>query len=153
MDDRRDDPVFPTRGGNAAMADCIAAMPAQPLREGGYALRVLEVPGRRSGRILQVPLAVVLLGGNRYLVSPTRDRAWARNLLAAGTGNVVAGGERERVRAVAVDDVGEAVAVLRVYVQGLTFAARQFPFAADDPAERVRAAVPSTAVFRLLPAV
>jgi len=154
MDDRPKGGAYATRGGaggNAQMAGRIDAMPAQPLREGSYALRVLEVPGRKSGRTLRVPLAVMLLGGERYLVSPDKERSWAKNLLAAGECELVAGGERERARAVLVRDVGEAAAVLRAYVGQLTFAARAFPFAPDDPDERVCAGAPSTAVFRLSP--
>lgn len=150
MDDRTKGGAYATPGGdNASMAGRIDAMPAQPLREGSYALRVLEVRGRRSGRTLRVPLAVMLLDGERYLVSPDKERSWAKNLLAAGECEIAAGGERERVRALPVRDVEAAAAVLRAYVGRLTFAARAFPFAPDDPDERVRAGVPSTAVFRL----
>ena len=84
-----------------------------------------------------MPLAVMLLGGERYLVSPDKERSWAKNLLAAGECEIAAGGERERVRALPVRDVGEAPAVLRAYVGRLTFAARAFPFGPDDPEERV----------------
>jgi hypothetical protein len=132
------------------MAAAIAERPAQPYREGGYALRTVEVADRRSGRPLAVPLTVAQLGGARYLVSPHRDRSWARNLLASGECELVAGGVRERYRAALLPD-DEAVPVLRRDVGQLSFAAARFPFAADAPEREVLAGAGRTAVFRLDP--
>ena len=39
------------------------------LRVGPENLIALEVPGRRSGRIVSLPLVVATVGGERYLVS------------------------------------------------------------------------------------
>ncbi len=50
-------------------------------------LVTLEVPGRRSGRIVSVPLVMVVVEGERYLVSMLGEEVnWVRNVKAAGAG-------------------------------------------------------------------
>jgi len=51
-------------------------------------LVTLDVPGRRCGRIISLPLVVVVVEGQRYLVSMLGAEVdWVRNVKAAG-GNV-----------------------------------------------------------------
>src|SRR5215213_11513005 len=48
-------------------------------------LVALEVPGRRSGRIVSLPLVVAAVDGERYLVSMLGEEAnWVQNVRAAG---------------------------------------------------------------------
>jgi hypothetical protein len=48
-------------------------------------LVTLEVPGRRSGKRIGLPLVMVVLEGERYLVSMLgADVNWVRNVRAAG---------------------------------------------------------------------
>lgn len=48
-------------------------------------LVTLEVPGRRSGRIIRFPLVMVVVAGERYLVSMLGEKVnWVRNVKAAG---------------------------------------------------------------------
>src|SRR5688572_1913240 len=62
-------------------------------------LVTMEVPGRRSGRIISFPLVVADHGGERYLVSMLGDRAeWVSNVRAAGYRAVLRHGRREAVR-------------------------------------------------------
>lgn len=46
--------------------------------------RILEVPGRRSGQHQQVPVNLLVLDGNQYLVSARGTGHWVRNVRAAG---------------------------------------------------------------------
>ncbi len=47
----------------------------------------LEVTGRKSGRIIGLPVAVALVDGQRYLVSMLGDEAqWVQNVRAAHRG-------------------------------------------------------------------
>jgi hypothetical protein len=62
-------------------------------------LITLEVPGRRSGRIVSLPLVMVVVGGERYLVSMLgEDVNWVRNVKAAGGKVTLRHGHREEVR-------------------------------------------------------
>jgi len=48
----------------------------------------LAVRGRRTGEWRTVPVNVLDLDGARYLVAPRGDTNWARNLRAAGAGEI-----------------------------------------------------------------
>ena len=60
---------------------------------------ILTVPGRRSGRMLSVPVAVLDHGGERYLIAPFGDTDWSRNLRVAGSGRLRHQGREEEVTA------------------------------------------------------
>ncbi len=135
---------------NAMMTARILDMPTQPYQDGGYVLRVAGIRGRTSGRIIDVPIGVVQVAGARYLISPDRDRPWARNLRAAGECTLAAKDGRERYRAAPAPD-DEAIAALRAYLPHLRFAADDFPFTATTPDMEMRAELDRVAVFRLTP--
>ena len=137
------------RAANNAMAARILAMPAQPYQDGSYTLRVVEIRGRKSGEPIRLPIAVVQMEGERYLVSPTRQRSWAKNLLAARSLTVMAGGLTEQYSA-EIASPAKAVLVLRFYVGQLTFAAPQFPFALSDSDDQIAAQLDKMAVFHLV---
>ena len=59
----------------------------------------LEVPGRRSGRLVKVPLVVADHQGERYLVAMLGpDTQWVRNVRAAGGHVVLRHGRSEQAR-------------------------------------------------------
>ncbi|MDX6554920.1 MAG: hypothetical protein QOD86_1115 [Miltoncostaeaceae bacterium] len=60
---------------------------------------MLRVHGRRTGRLHSVPVLVLHRRGARYLVAPRGQTDWARNLRAAGWGELWRGDRRERVAA------------------------------------------------------
>jgi hypothetical protein len=73
----------------------IAAVSARGV--GPEDLVALEVPGRRSGRIVSLPLLVATVGGERYLVPMLGEEVnWVRNVRAVG--GVVALRQAERSR-------------------------------------------------------
>ena len=49
----------------------------------GY-MRVLDVRGRKSGRVLSTPVNLLELNGVQYLVAPRGNTHWVRNARAAG---------------------------------------------------------------------
>ena len=61
---------------------------------------ILEVPGRRSGRIHRIPLNV-FRRGDAYIVALTYSSGvdWVRNVLAAGKCTIVTRGRRVRLTA------------------------------------------------------
>src|SRR5919109_193615 len=62
-------------------------------------LVTLDVAGRRSGRIISLPLVMVVVAGERYLVSMlAKDVNWVRNVRAAEGNATLRHGRREEVR-------------------------------------------------------
>ena len=62
-------------------------------------LVTLEVPGRRSGRTVSLPIVVADVRGERYLVSMLGEGVnWVRNVRAAGGDATLRHGRREEVR-------------------------------------------------------
>ena len=110
----------------------------------------LEVTGRRSGRTIRLPLAMVVMNGERYLVSMLGTEAsWVRNVQAADGKAVLRHGRREEVRLeeVAVD---QRAPILKAYLRRAPGARGHLPIDKDAPLsefERVAAQFP---VFRVV---
>ncbi|MEU4254026.1 nitroreductase family deazaflavin-dependent oxidoreductase [Amycolatopsis sp. NPDC026612] len=138
------------RAMNAEMTANLIEAPAEPPPEGGYALRVVETRGRRTGAPRRVPLAVVARDGAHYLVSPVRDRDWVVNLLATPECALLSGGRREERRAEPVDGV-EAAEVVASYLAAMSvpWAIRAFPVPQDATLGQILGHLPGMAVFRL----
>jgi deazaflavin-dependent oxidoreductase (nitroreductase family) len=59
----------------------------------------LEVTGRKSGKIVSLPVVIALADGERYLVSMLGDNAqWVQNVRAAGGRAVLRSGGREQIQ-------------------------------------------------------
>ncbi len=135
---------------NAEMTAKLIDAPAEAPPDGGYALRVVETRGRRSGAPRRVPLAVVAHDGGQYLVSPVRDRDWVENLLATPDCTLLSGGLREERHA---EPAGgeEAAAVVAAYLAAMSvpWAVRAFPVPQDATPGQILEHLPGMAVFRL----
>ncbi|MDG4786699.1 nitroreductase/quinone reductase family protein [Micromonospora sp. WMMD1102] len=112
----------------------------------------LEVPGRRTGRPVALPLVVADLDGERYLVSMLGpDANWVRNVRAAsGRAVLRRHGGREPVRLRAVPAARRAP-ILRRYLDLAPGARPHLPVRQGAPLaefERVAARFP---VFRITP--
>lgn len=134
---------------NQFMIGKIRADGPAPYQEGQYVLRVLSVPGRLSGEPRLVPIAIPVIGGDRYLCAPNRRRDWVRNLLAAGECEIE-GDPAPRYRAVLVEDDGAATAV-RAYLSSLGRQSPEWPFPAGSPVPEIARHLTEVAVFRLEP--
>jgi deazaflavin-dependent oxidoreductase (nitroreductase family) len=66
----------------------------------------LRVRGRKTGRWRSVPVNVLELDGERYLVAPRGETEWVRNLRAAGSGQLQYG--RRRIEPFTVVEVPDA---------------------------------------------
>jgi deazaflavin-dependent oxidoreductase (nitroreductase family) len=112
----------------------------------------MEVPGRRTGRLVRVPVVVADYEGARYLVSMLgEDANWVRNVRAAGGLAVLRRGGHQRVRLVEVD-AGERAPILRRYLALAPGARPHVPVDRTAPLaefERIASRYP---VFRILPA-
>jgi deazaflavin-dependent oxidoreductase (nitroreductase family) len=110
----------------------------------------LEVVGRRSGRAISFPLVMVVVDGERYLVSMLgADAAWVRNLRAAGGHAVLRHGRTERVRLEEVP-VEKRGRVLNIYLRRAPGARPHIPVDKDAPLEEFEAIAPRIPVFRVL---
>jgi pimeloyl-ACP methyl ester carboxylesterase len=113
-------------------------------------LVTLEVPGRRTGRKISLPLAMVIIEGNRYLVSMLGAEAnWVRNVKAAGGNVTLRHGRREQVH---LEEVAEnqRAPVLKAYLMRAPGARPHLPVHKDAPLsefERVSALFP---VYRVV---
>jgi deazaflavin-dependent oxidoreductase (nitroreductase family) len=82
--------------------------------------RVLYVRGRTSGQWRSNPVNVLTHDGRRYLVAPRGQTQWARNLRAAGGGELRVGRRVETFRATELADADKP-AVLRAYLRRWKF--------------------------------
>lgn len=110
----------------------------------------LEVVGRRSGRALSFPLVMVVVDGQRYLVSMLgTDVAWVKNLRAADGQALLRHGRSERVRLeeLAVEKRGP---VLKAYLKRAPGARPHVAVDKDAPLEEFDAIAAQIPVFRVL---
>jgi deazaflavin-dependent oxidoreductase (nitroreductase family) len=112
--------------------------------------RVLRVPGRTSGRLQQVPVNLLTLDGDRYLVSPRGNTQWVRNVRAAGTAQLRVGRRIEDVTAVEVP-ADARIPVLRVYLRRWGWEIGRFVegLTGSSTDAELAAAAPGIPVFRL----
>ena len=114
-------------------------------------LVTLEVPGRRSGRTVSLPIVVADVRGERYLVSMLGEGVnWVRNIRAAGGDATLRHGRREEVRLEEVAPERRAP-VLKAYLGRAPNARVHIPVDKDAPLtdfERVAGRFP---VFRIAP--
>jgi len=113
--------------------------------------RVLAVRGRTSGEIRTVPVNLLTLDGDRYLVAPRGETQWVRNLRAAdGAASLRVGRKEETIHASEVaDDV--KVPVLRAYLDRWGWEVGQFfeGVTKDATDEQLAGIAPGFPVFRL----
>ena len=113
-------------------------------------LVTLEVTGRKSGRVISLPLVMAVVDGQRYLVSMLGENvAWVRNARAAGGRAVLRHGVREEVRLEEVPPVQRAP-VLKAYLQRAPGARQHVPVDKDAPLAEFETIASAVPVFRVL---
>jgi deazaflavin-dependent oxidoreductase (nitroreductase family) len=78
--------------------------------------RMLKVRGRTSGQWRSVPVNLLTLGHERYLVAPRGETQWVRNIRVAGAGELVLGRRSEAFKVVELPDA-QKPEVLRAYLK------------------------------------
>ena len=78
--------------------------------------RVLRVRGRKSGQWRSVPVNLLVLGHERYLVAPRGETQWVRNIRVTGSGELVLGNKTEAIGVTEVPDA-EKPEILRAYLK------------------------------------
>jgi hypothetical protein len=78
----------------------------------------LEVVGRKSGRVISFPLAMLTMNGERYLVSMLgEDVNWVRNVRAANGNAKLVHGISEQVLLEEVNDISQRAPILKAYLK------------------------------------
>jgi deazaflavin-dependent oxidoreductase (nitroreductase family) len=110
----------------------------------------LEVAGRRTGRIVRLPLVMVVVDGERYLVSMLgEDVNWVRNVKAADGRVTLRHGRSEDVRLEEVAPEHRAP-VLKDYLRRAPRAGAHMPVGKDAPLADFERVSPRFPVFRVV---
>ena len=112
-------------------------------------LVTLEVVGRKSGKMTSFPLAMIVMDGERYLVSMLgKETNWVRNIEAAGGKARLRHGISEQILLKEVE-VGRRAPILKAYLRRAPGARPHIPVSPDAPLaefERIASGYP---VYRL----
>jgi len=112
---------------------------------------LLEVKGRKTGRVYSTPVSVVEIGGVMFLVAPRGRTQWARNVEAAPDVTLARGSRRGAYRVRAVPDAEKAPA-LRAYLERFrSVVQRYLPEPAGSPPEAFTPIAARYPVFELRP--
>lgn len=110
----------------------------------------LEVAGRRSGRMISFPLAMVVIDGKRYLVAMLgKEASWVRNVRAADGYALLRHGRSEHVRLVEVP-VEQRPPILKAYLQIAPGARPHIPVDQAAPLEAFNPIADQFPVFNVI---
>lgn len=111
---------------------------------------VLEVRGRKTGKLYSTPVDLLELDGKRYLVAPRGRTQWVRNAEASGEVTLKRGRKRETTRLRALNGV-EKLPVLKAYLDSFkTAVQRYFTVPAGSPPEAFAEVAANYPAFELL---
>lgn len=111
---------------------------------------LLEVRGRKSGKLYSTPINLLEIDGKRYLVAPRGRTQWVRNAEAAGEVTLKRGSKRLKFRVRAIPDA-EKPPILKAYLDRFKGEVqRYFPVAAGSPTEAFAELSGSYPAFELL---
>jgi deazaflavin-dependent oxidoreductase (nitroreductase family) len=111
---------------------------------------VLEVRGRKSGKIYSTPIDLLEIEGKRFLVAPRGHTQWVRNAEAAGEVTLKKGRQRNKFGLRALSDEEKPV-ILKAYLDRFKSEVQvYFPVAAGSPVEAFRELLGSYPAFELI---
>lgn len=109
----------------------------------------LEVVGRKSGKTIRLPLAMIEMNGERYLVSMLgKESNWVRNVRAADGKARLIHGISEQVLLEEVD-VRERAPILKAYLKLAPGARPHIPIGKDAPISEFEKIVSEYPIFRI----
>lgn len=113
-------------------------------------LVTLEVVGRKSGKTIAFPLVMVVVDGQRYLVSMLGEEArWIQNVRAAGGHAVIRCGGREAVRLEEIP-VEQRAPIIKAYLGRAPGARPHIPVDKDAPLADFETIAADFPVFRVV---
>jgi deazaflavin-dependent oxidoreductase (nitroreductase family) len=112
---------------------------------------LLQVRGRKSGKLYSTPIDLLEKNGTRYLVAPRGRTQWVRNAEAVGEIVLKKGKLMQRFRLRALSDQ-EKPEILKAYLDQFRKEVQTyFPVPAGSPVEAFRDLVQSYPAFELVP--
>ena len=112
---------------------------------------LLQVRGRKSGKIYSTPIDLLEMDGKRFLVAPRGRTQWVRNAEAAGEITLKRGKLRQKFRLRALSDQ-ETPEILKAYLDQFKREVQgYFPVPAGSPVEAFQELVQSYPAFELIP--
>ncbi|MGP8163814.1 MAG: nitroreductase/quinone reductase family protein [Acidimicrobiales bacterium] len=113
--------------------------------------RALRVRGRATKAWRTVPVHLLVLDGERYLVAVRGETEWVRNIRVAGEGELVIG---RRVEPFVVEEIADPdkAEILRAYLRrwGAEVAASFDGVKAESPEDELRRIAPQHPVFKIV---
>ena len=113
---------------------------------------VLQVKGRKSGRVYGTPVSLVSLHGVQFLVAPRGRTQWVRNAEASGEIVLKRGVSRAKFRLRALADTDKAPVLLAYLERYRSVVQRYFPLSAGASPRAFAEIADRYPVFELLPA-
>ena len=111
---------------------------------------LLEVRGRKSGRIYSTPVNLLERGDKKYLVAPRGYSQWVRNVIANGEASLVKGLKREEIYLKPIADEARPD-ILKDYLDRYkTTVQRYFPIQAGSPVEAFQPLAARYPVFEVI---
>ena len=111
---------------------------------------LLQVRGRKSGKIYSTPVDLLELNGKKFLVAPRGRTQWVRNAEAAGKVTLKKGGTVLRFRLRALDEADKPP-VLKAYLDSFRREVqRYFPLPAGSPPEAFEKIAGNYPAFELI---
>ncbi|HSY92008.1 MAG TPA: nitroreductase family deazaflavin-dependent oxidoreductase [Candidatus Binatus sp.] len=110
---------------------------------------LLEVRGRKSGKLYSTPVDLLELDGKRYLVAPRGRTQWVRNAEAAGEVTLKKGSSRQKFHLRPLPDADKPQ-ILKAYLDNFKREVQTyFPIPAGSPVESFVAIAESYPAFEL----
>ncbi len=111
---------------------------------------LLQVRGRKSGKLYSNPIDLLEIGGKRFLVAPRGRTQWVRNAEAAGEVALKKGSWQRTFRLRPIVD-GDKPGLLKAYLESFKpTVQRYFPIAAGSDVEAFAGIAENYPVFELL---
>jgi deazaflavin-dependent oxidoreductase (nitroreductase family) len=113
---------------------------------------ILEVRGRKSGRVFSTPVNLLVLNGKTYLCASRGETQWVRNARAAGRVTLVKASRREEYT-VRELPVAERAEPLKVFLDRFaTSVQRYYPVKKGSPVSAFEECAKTMPVFELIKA-
>lgn len=112
---------------------------------------LLEVRGRKSGRLYATPVSIVDHAGRRYVVAPRGTTQWVRNARAVPSITLRAGSKRDQFKLHEIP-AEERASILKSYLARYSkFVQRYFQVREGAPETEFAAVADGYPVFELIP--